>query len=180
MKEETKKTEQPVLAAGETKSKFNPKVLIIGLPVFIVQLIVVYFITANILLKNSHEAKPLDKSAEHSEPVEEQKAAEEITAPQIILNIDDMIVNPAGTNGKMLLLASLGIAVNGEESKKVLEEKQVVVKDAIIGVLSSKNIDQLSQTSYRDSLKTDIIARLANHVPNAKIANVYFSKFIIQ
>ncbi len=180
MKEETKKPEQPVLAAGEIKSKFNPKVLIIGLPVFIVQLVVVYFITANFLVNSAHNEKGNDKNPSKTEHTEEQKTSEEKTVPQVIMNIDDMIVNPAGTNGKMLLLASLGIAVDGEESKKVLEDKQVVVKDAIISVLSAKTIDQLSQTVYRDSLKTDIISRLASHVPNAKIANVYFSKFIIQ
>ncbi len=46
-----------------------------------------------------------------------------------------MIVNPAQTNGKMLLLASLGLSIEGEEAKKALEEKQVIVKDAIISVL---------------------------------------------
>ncbi|NWF90381.1 MAG: flagellar basal body-associated FliL family protein [Ignavibacteriaceae bacterium] len=180
MKEESKNPEQPVLSAGEKKSKFNPKVLIIGLPVFIVQLVLVYFITANFLVNKSasstHEAEP----KEHDEQVEEKKESSEKPAVEVILNIDDMIVNPAGTNGKMLLLASLGLAVDKEDSKKELEQKQVIVKDVILSVLSARTIDQLNQSTYRDSLKTDIINRLAAHVPNIKISNVYFSKFIIQ
>ena len=35
----------------QPKSKFNPKILIFGLPIFVIQLIAVYFITANILMK---------------------------------------------------------------------------------------------------------------------------------
>lgn len=180
MKEESKNPEQPALAAAENKSKFNPKVLIIGLPVFIVQLVLVYFITANFLVDkspaSSHDAEP--KVSE--EKVEESEHEGEKTSTEVMLNIDDMIVNPAGTSGKMLLLASLGLAVDKEDSRKELEQKQVVVKDVIISVLSAKTIEQLSQPVYRDSLKADIITRLAVHVPNIKISNVYFSKFIIQ
>lgn len=178
MKDEPKNPEQPVLAAGEKKSKFNPKVLIIGLPVFIVQLLIVYFITANVILYKASPSE--DKPNESHETVEIKEHSSTNLATEVIMNIDDMIVNPAGTNGKMLLLASLGLAVDKEDSKKVLEQKQVVVKDVIISVLSAKTIDQLGQSVYRDSLKTDIITRLSTHVPNIKITNVYFSKFIIQ
>ena len=98
----------------------------------------------------------------------------------LIFSVDDMIVNPAQTNGKMLLLASLGLAVESEESKKALEEKQVVVKDAILGVLSSKNVTQLSSTTYRDTIKIEIIKKLSAQMPGSKVRNIYFSKFIIQ
>ena len=91
-----------------------------------------------------------------------------------------MIVNPANTNGKMLLLASLGLAVESEESKKSLEEKQVIVKDAVISVLSSKNVGQLSSSTYRDTLKTEILKNLSTQLPGSKVSNIYFSKFIIQ
>jgi flagellar FliL protein len=91
-----------------------------------------------------------------------------------------MIVNPANTNGKMLLLASLGLAVESEESKKVLEEKQVIVKDAVISVLSSKSVGQLSSSTYRDTLKTEILKNLSTQMPGSKVSNIYFSKFIIQ
>jgi flagellar FliL protein len=80
----------------------------------------------------------------------------------------------------MLLLASLGLSVENEESKKIMEEKQVIVKDAIISVLSSKNVTQLGSSAYRDTLKTEILKNLAVQMPGTKVNNIYFSKFIIQ
>lgn len=91
-----------------------------------------------------------------------------------------MIVNPANTNGKMLLLASVGLSVETEESKKMLEEKQVIVKDAVISVLSGKNVNQLGSATYRDTLKTEILKSLTVQLPGSKVNNIYFSKFIIQ
>jgi flagellar FliL protein len=80
----------------------------------------------------------------------------------------------------MLLLASLGLSVESEESRKSLEEKQVIVKDAIISVLSSKSVTQLGSATYRDTLKTEILKNISVQMPGSKVNNIYFSKFIIQ
>lgn len=188
------KTNTPeIIKAAKKPSMFNPKVLMIGLPIFIVQLVAVYFITANVLLSghskssDSEEPKTEEVTEEKSEGSEESKEGEkkegkegENAGSALIFALDDMIVNPANTNGKMLLLASLGLAVESEESKKSLEEKQVIVKDAVISVLSSKNVGQLSSSTYRDTLKTEILKNLSTQLPGSKVNNIYFSKFIIQ
>lgn len=188
------KTNTPeIIKAAKKPSVFNPKVLLIGLPIFIVQLVAVYFITANVLLSghskssDSEEPKTEEVTEENSEGSEESKEGEkkegkegENAGSALIYALDDMIVNPANTNGKMLLLASLGLAVESEESKKSLEEKQVIVKDAVISVLSSKNVGQLSSSTYRDTLKTEILKNLSTQLPGSKVNNIYFSKFIIQ
>lgn len=190
------KTNTPeIIKAAKKPSMFNPKVLMIGLPIFIVQLVAVYFITANVLL--SGHSKSSDSEESKTEEVTEEGSGEsseghggegeknegkegENSGSALIFALDDMIVNPANTNGKMLLLASLGLAVESEESKKSLEEKQVIVKDAVISVLSSKNVGQLSSSTYRDTLKTEILKNLSTQLPGSKVNNIYFSKFIIQ
>lgn len=187
------KTNTPeIIKAAKKPSMFNPKVLMIGLPIFIVQLVAVYFITANVLLsghsKSSESEEPKteevteENSKESAEGEGEKKEGKEgeNAGSALIFALDDMIVNPANTNGKMLLLASLGLAVESEESKKSLEEKQVIVKDAVISVLSSKNVGQLSSSTYRDTLKTEILKNLSAQLPGSKVNNIYFSKFIIQ
>ncbi len=42
---------------------------------------------------------------------------------KIFFNLDDIIVNPAETNGKTLVLASLGFDLSTAEAKKTMEEK---------------------------------------------------------
>ncbi len=188
MAEEKTNTPPEIIKAEKKPSMFNPKVLMIGLPIFIVQLVAVYFITANILIPSGHSnaTKESEKTEETTEATEEKSGeteegkTSESGESGLIFSVDDMIVNPAQTNGKMLLLASLGLAVENEESKKVMEEKQVIVKDAIISVLSSKNVTQLGSSTYRDTLKTEILKNLAVQMPGSKVNNIYFSKFIIQ
>ena len=188
MEEEKTNTPPEIIKAVKVPSIFKPKILIIGLPIFIVQLVAVYFITANILLPGNHPGatKEGEKTEETTQATEEKSGeteegkTSEGGASGLIFSVDDMIVNPAQTNGKMLLLASLGLAVENEESRKVMEEKQVIVKDAIISVLSSKNVTQLSSATYRDTLKTEILKNLSTQMPGSKVNNIYFSKFIIQ
>lgn len=172
----------------EKSSMKKPKLLIIGLPVFVVQLVLVYFITANILIKNTEGSNQSSTSNEKIEAETDEEQSSDSTSENnsskgsgnFIYNVDDVIINPANTNGKMLLLTSIGLDCEKEEVKKNLESKQIVVKDIIISVLSSKSVEQLSQMAYRDSIKIEITSRLKSQLPDAKINNVYFSKFIIQ
>jgi flagellar protein FliL len=189
MNDEKTKIPAEIINAEKKPPMINPKVLMIGLPIFIVQLVAVYFITANILMPSGHSSatKEGEKTEETNEAAKEEHSGEtkegttsETGSSGLIFSIDDMIVNPAQTNGKMLLLASLGLSVENEESKKAMEEKQVIVKDAIISVLSSKNVTQLGSATYRDTLKTEILKNLAVQMPGSKVNNIYFSKFIIQ
>lgn len=172
-------------SSDDKSSMKKPKLLIIGLPVFVVQLILVYFITANVLIKNnqsSNDQNMVEKTSTEEEQASDSTSEEHSneSSGNFIYNIDDVIVNPANTNGKMLLLTSIGLDCEKEDTKKNLENKQIVVKDIIISVLSSKTVDQLSQMTYRDSVKSEITDRLKSKIPEAKIKNVYFSKFIIQ
>lgn len=187
MTEEKTNTTPEIIKTEKSPSMFKPKVLLIGLPIFIVQLVAVYFITANILLSghtksaSQTEDGKTENTTEQSQEENSGKEGEHNTnTAGLIYSLDDLIVNPANTNGKMLLLASVGLSVESEESKKTLEEKQVVVKDAVISVLSSKSVTQLGSATYRDTLKVEILKNLSVQLPGSKVNNIYFSKFIIQ
>lgn len=187
MAEEKTNTTPEIIKTEKSPSMFKPKVLLIGLPIFIVQLVAVYFITANILLSghtksaSQTEDGKTENTTEQSQEENSGKEGEHNTnTAGLIYSLDDLIVNPANTNGKMLLLASVGLSVENEESKKTLEEKQVVVKDAVISVLSSKSVTQLGSATYRDTLKVEILKNLSVQLPGSKVNNIYFSKFIIQ
>ena len=55
-----------------------------------------------------------------------------------------------------------------------------MVKDVVITTLSSKDITELANTAYRDTLKMEISGKLKKLIPDVTINNVYFSKYIIQ
>lgn len=172
---------------GESrKTGLNPKVFIIGLPLFIVQLVVIYFITANFLLSRwSSQAETVSEESATEEVHGEKKAKKkakkgEEAEGKFFFSVEDIIINPAGTNGQRLMLASVGFAVATEEEKKALEEKQVLLKDIVISTLSSKTLQELNQVGYKDSLKVQLMNTITERMSELEVSDIYFSKYIIQ
>jgi len=164
----------------EKKGGFNIKILLFGLPIFVIQLIAVYFIVANILLSRIQN----NYSATTQNPVENKNAKPATAKPtelgKFIYIPEDLIINPANTDGKRLLLSSLGFDVSTEQDLQVLKAKDFVLKDAVISVMSSKGLEQLGSTIYRDTLRMEITKRLSQVIPEVKINTIYFSKYILQ
>ena len=161
------------------KSKLNPKIFIIGVPLFIIQLVAVYMIAANLVIsKMKADGTYVEEYTEEvADSTKEPKSSE---LGKFIYEMDDIIVNPAGTDGQRLLMASLGFDVASEEILKEMESKQIVLKDMIISTFSEKTLPELNQIGYKDSLKQIIISNIAGLMPKVKINTVYFSKYIIQ
>ena len=163
------------------KSVINSKVLMFGIPIFIAQLVIVYFVTANILMKkietqNTGAVKDSVKTVQASTPVSQPPAE----LGKFIYSIDDIIVNPADTDGKRLLLTSVGFDLPKADMQNELKTREAMVKDVVISTLSGENIEKLSDTAYRDTLKMAIAGKLKKLIPDVAINNVYFSKYIIQ
>ncbi len=168
--------------AEESKSSMS-KILMIGLPIFIVQLVVVYFITANILLdrfKEEFRAEAVlgDLALLDSIKTDDNKPVSKEYG-KFIHNIDDIIVNPANTAGEQLLLASMAFDLNSEANMQEMVAKDVMVKDLVISVLSSKQIHDLSRNEFKDSLRVEIKERVEGYLPDVEINRIYFSKYII-
>lgn len=181
-KEEILESKVEETAVPKEKGRgLNLKVLLFGIPIFIVQLVAVYFITANFLLNKVQAGH----TSTESTPAEIKKNAEtpKATSPEFgkfVYMVEDLIINPANTDGKRLLLSSLGFDVSTEQENQELKAKEVLLKDAIISIMSSKEMARLGNIVYRDTLRTEIIKRLSVLMPKVKINTIYFSKYILQ
>lgn len=165
---------------GAPKSSNPMKMFLIGLPIFVVQLVVVYFITANVLIKSHQAPLQSDNAKQEAAAAESKESQASGEVGKFIFPVEDIIINPAGTDGKRLLLLSLGLDVGKEEHNNELKSKEVLVKDIVISVLSSKKVEQLSESTYKDSLRVEITGVLKTRIPNVKINDIYFSKYILQ
>jgi flagellar FliL protein len=150
------------------------KLVIFGVPVFIVQLVIVYFIITKFL------APPAVAGAEPTAHETPEQAAEAVSEEQKIYVVKDLIVNPAGTNGTRFLLTTVGFEVNTGEALKELETKDVQLRDALNTVLTAKGLDELVDVAQRETLRTEISSKVRELVRSGSLKNVYFSKFIIQ
>ncbi len=171
--EEKKKVEEPKMPKSEGGSKM--KSLIIGLPLYVIQLIAVYFITANLLMDKYADQQKINLA--NKVEVVEEKTPEK--TEHFLYPLNDIVVNPAGSNGSSLLMVSIALDVGSEEQINEMKAKDVIIKDNVISVLSSKHLQQLSDPSFRDSLKKQISYNIKELLPDVELRNVYFSKYII-
>lgn len=170
---------------GEAPKKggFNIKVLLIGLPLFIIQLVVVYLVTANVLLEkmlqhqqNSEEGVD---SALTELVLEEEVADEPVELGKFVYSMDDLVVNIAGTNAQKFLLLSLGFDVPSAEMSAILEGKRIVIKDMILSYLSTKTLNEVTDPDFKELLKEGLITSIQELIPGTKINTIYYSKYII-
>jgi len=172
-----------------SKGGMSSKIIVIGLPLFIIQLVAVYFIVAYLFQSKFESMMQNLNTAENVEHINEP--AEELAADgegeigadtsnaTVIYNVDDLILNPAGTNGQAILLVSLGLGLDSELEKEELQKREVLVRDLIITTLSSKTLEELG-IQYRDSLRAELAEKLEKTLGDVKIRKVYFSKYMIQ
>lgn len=114
---------------------------------------------------------------EHSEDVKKELDKVEVS---YIISIDDIVINPAYTNGQRLMLTSVALELRKEKDYHDAKNKEIAVRDAIISILSSKSVQKLTEVGYKDSLKIEIRQNLKNSLPNSEIDYVYFTKYIVQ
>jgi flagellar basal body-associated protein FliL len=164
---------EPVRAAGKPASGKSKKALMIA-TVVVVQLIGAYFLVGFLLRHGGPDSQEAAASV--------QPAPQRGTDPSFdhVYVVKDLIVNPAGTNGLRFLLTTIGLEVTSEETVKELEKRDVQIHDSIIGILTSKTLPELDNTSTRDSLKVSIKDQINKELVTGTVVNVYFSKFIIQ
>ncbi|MFA6542365.1 MAG: flagellar basal body-associated FliL family protein [Bacteroidota bacterium] len=157
---------------GTPKSSFDiKKILMIGVPIVIVQVVIIYFLFVKFI------APGLSQNA-NGQGSHEEEAGEPVQSQ--VLVIKDIIVNPAGTNGTRFLLTTVGIEVPSAEIKAELEQKEVQTRDILNSILTSKGLEELTLPQFKETLKSEMQEKLNSTLSKGKIKNIYFSKFIIQ
>jgi flagellar FliL protein len=97
-----------------------------------------------------------------------------------IFRLDNMIVNPAGSEGTHFLMASVAFEVENDRAESVLKEREVELRDLIVTRLESMTMAMLSLPTARDSLKAQLGREVLTLLgPKAKV-KVYLPQFVIQ
>jgi flagellar FliL protein len=148
------------------------KVLMFGVPIFLVQVVVIYFLVTKFIFPSD-----VTQAAEKTSEKPPEKTEEVVRHVYVV---GDLIVNPAGTNGTRFLLTTVGVEVDSPQTKAELEKKDIQVRDALISILTSKGLDQLGRVDQREVLRGEIAQKIGEMLTTGKPKNVYFGKFIIQ
>lgn len=96
-----------------------------------------------------------------------------------VFRLDNIIVNPAGSQGARFLMASVAVEVPDSKMEEKLRGKEVQVRDAVISILESHSLQQLTLPGARDSLRARITETIVPMAGSRKI-KVYLPQFVIQ
>ncbi|HEX3929002.1 MAG TPA: flagellar basal body-associated FliL family protein [Gemmatimonadales bacterium] len=106
-------------------------------------------------------------------------AAPKKEEPARIFRLDNVIVNPAASQGQRFLIVSVAVEVRTPEAEAHLKESEVAFRDAVIGIVERMTLEQLSQTGARDSLR-QILTASAIRFAHDSALHVYLPQFLIQ
>jgi flagellar protein FliL len=119
--------------------------------------------------------------AEEEEDEEEEYAREARATPRPIYMIEDMVLNPAGSQGTRFLMVTVAIEVKDSQAASTLAARDAQVRDRILGVLAAKSVPELvAPDSARAALRVEIRDSTARLFPRGTVRRVFLPKFVIQ
>lgn len=130
-----------------------------------------------------------DSGAEHGEEAKGEEEGEggehgkkgegEGSAPKMV-NLDNIIVNPAGSQGTRFLMTSIAIATEDEKLETALRDRSVELKDKVITALEVMTMQQLTSAGARDTVKTRIQSMVVAMLGGKPKVKVFVPQFVIQ
>ncbi len=164
-------------AAEEKKQSGSglKKMLMIWLPLFILQLVVAYIIVAKLFRP---KLAPVTQVVQ-AEPVK-KKSSKKAGKAGPIYSIEDVIVNPKNSFGKHFVNVTVALECENNKVVKELEKRDVQIRDFLISLLTERTIQEIDDAAEKDSLRSIIIDRVNEMLPDEGVEAVYFSNFIIQ
>ncbi|MFH1688292.1 MAG: flagellar basal body-associated FliL family protein [bacterium] len=98
----------------------------------------------------------------------------------LVYAVTDIVVNPAGTGGGRFLSASFAFELTSPSLEKEFVAQDAKVRDALITILTSKTVAQLTDPKQKEITRYQIKKRLATVMDTDAIENVYFTDFVLQ
>ena len=94
--------------------------------------------------------------------------------------LEGLVVNPAESQGNRYLAVSIAFETGPPEVKKELEKKKVVIKDAVLRLLSERTVDELADPERRDGLKKALRDEANEILNKGTVDRLYFTEFVLQ
>lgn len=94
--------------------------------------------------------------------------------------MDNLVLNPAGSGGTRFLLLSVALEVKDAGTLDLMKSRDPEIRDAILRMFGSKTVEQVSEASTRDQLRAELLATIEKMFVPGTIRKLYFPQFVIQ
>ena len=193
-KEEEKEKKENKKDKGEKKEGGSNKMLMIIVIVLLVLLLVVGGVVAMLMMGGDDEEGGDKKPAKQkTEQKAEQKQSpkkpmkfkatnnkEYTTIGPMYEGVGKLIVNLESNTGKRYLKTTIALECVDETAIPELTAKNIVVKDVILNILSSKTVDEVNTLKGKQKLKAQIVYEINEFMEEGKVKHVFFTDFVVQ
>lgn len=97
-----------------------------------------------------------------------------------VLELDNIMVNPADTDGLRFLMATIAIDLGDRNLVEEMRRKNYQLRDRITAALESQNMDMLTAPGARDSLRVLIATAIAPLLEEGHVVEVFIPYLVIQ
>ena len=116
-----------------------------------------------------------ESTAEAEGAAEEKKEEADLT----VYTLEPFVVNLSGSGGRRYLKMKMTVEMDGTKLEK-LTTQTYKIRDALIILLSSKTLEDISGAEGKYSLREEIKVRLDRIIGKDIIKNVYLLEFVVQ
>lgn len=180
-------------ADDQGKAKKGPSKLIlfggIGVGVIAIGVVLALFVLKPMMSGSGEEgdSAQTEQQEEHAKKETPKKKSSshggghgEEGGGSLVYAVKDIVVNPAGTGGTRFLSVSFGFELGSPELEAEFQNREPLVRDALITILSSKTVAQLTDAKQKEIARYQIKKRLSQLLETEDITGVYYTDFVLQ
>jgi len=159
--------------------------LLLGILILVAPLYTQVYMRKNLFSLFSFPAHSEKTGAEEEEayemPVEEETGSEtEVKSTGIYHKIGTFVVNIAHTEAQRFLKTTITLELSEKGVYKEINKKDTVIRDIIIGILSSKDFPEIEDIKAKDNLRRELMDAINSKLETGKVINIYFEEFVAQ
>jgi flagellar FliL protein len=92
--------------------------------------------------------------------------------------MDNIVVNPAGSNGTRFLMASIAVEIDDPKVEAQVRERDFEMRDAVVATLERQTLEMLTHPGARDTIRNQLEAAFTPIVGSRP--RVFLTQFVIQ
>ncbi len=169
--------------AAEEKKKGGSKVMLfggIGLGAIVIGVALALFVIKPMMSDSGAEGDGTEQvEGSHGEK-KKSESKEHGSSQALIHEISNIVVNPAGTGGSRFLSASFGFELESPELEAAFTAREIIIRDALITILASKTVAQLTDPKQKEVVRYQIKKRISQLMHTDELGAVYFTDFVLQ
>lgn len=98
----------------------------------------------------------------------------------VTFQLEELIVNPAGSQGKRYLVVEISLELESESSIPFVEQNLQEIKHNVNESLAARTVEQLVQYREREVLRMEIKNVINQTIAENSVRNLYFTKYVMQ